>query len=297
MMKSIINKLQSIRYKENVSFKTLTSFKTGGNASLVVYPSNNDELIYLIDLLKSNNIKYAVFGNGTNILASDEDYDGVIIKLDDYKIYEKNENEIHVSSGYSLAKLCFDLSKESYKGFTFGANIPGTIGGAIFMNAGAYGGEIKDVLKKAFVYYNGEILELSNEDLKFGKRYSIIQEMKEAIVLSGVFNLEKTEEDLMEEIKINSEKRKSSQPLEYPNAGSVFKNPIDIPAGKLIEELGLKGYGQGGAEVSLKHGNFIINKGNATSQDIINIIDLIKSKALNERNIHLELEIQLFNFK
>lgn len=285
-------------YKENISFKTLTTYKTGGIAKLVVYPENITKLQELLKYIKNNNIDYKILGNGSNILASDNTYNGVIIKLDRLNKMTNDNGLIYVESGYKLVSLANEMCKEGYSGLEFACGIPGTLGGAIYMNAGAYLTDIGSVIKEVTVLdENYNIKKLLNKDLDLGYRHSIFMN-KKYIIVSAIIKLEK---DDIEEIKalINERKqrRQSTQPLEYPSAGSVFRNPKDMYAGKLIEDLGLKGFTIGGAKVSEKHANFIINYNNASSSDIKNVIEKIKKEVKENHNIDLHEEQEMFNWE
>lgn len=282
----------NIEYKENISMKEMTTYKVGGNVKIVCYPQSKEELLNLLKFIKGNNIKYIILGKGSNILASSNYYDGVVIKLDKFAKVEINDDVLYVESGYSLSSLSFVLSKNGYSGFAGLAGIPGTIGGAIYMNAGAWGDEISSNL------IDVELLDktLTKKELDFKTRYSKLQSLDKPIILSARFKLIKSDEDLMSRIKENTEKRKNTQPYEFPTCGSVFKNPEGKSAGYLIDQCGLKGYKIGGAKVSEKHANFIINEDNATGEDILNIINYVQAKVYEKFNIKLKLEVRLFNF-
>lgn len=285
-------------YKENISFKTLTTYKTGGIAKLVVYPENIIKLQELLKYLKNNNIEYKIFGNGSNILASDNTYNGVIIKLDKLNKMTNDNGVVYVESGYKLVCLANEMCKEGYTGLEFACGIPGTIGGAIYMNAGAYLTDIGSIIKEVTVLdENYNIKKLENKDLDLGYRHSIFMS-KKYIILSAILKLEKDDkEEIKALINERKERRQSTQPLEYPSAGSVFRNPKDMYAGKLIEDLGLKGFTIGGAKVSEQHANFIVNNGNATSSDIKNVIDKVKQLVYENYNIELKEEQEMFNWE
>lgn len=285
-------------YKENISFKTLTTYKTGGIAKIVVYPENIIKLQELLKYLKNNNIEYKIFGNGSNILASDNTYNGVIIKLDKLNKMTNDNGVVYVESGYKLVCLANEMCKEGYTGLEFACGIPGTIGGAIYMNAGAYLTDIGSIIKEVTVLdENYNIKKLENKDLDLGYRHSIFMS-KKYIILSAILKLEKDDkEEIKALINERKERRQSTQPLEYPSAGSVFRNPKDMYAGKLIEDLGLKGFTIGGAKVSEKHANFIVNNGNATSSDIKNVIDKVKQLVYENYNIELKEEQEMFNWE
>lgn len=299
-MEEIINKLQQDLYeiKENVSFKSLTTFKVGGNASYVISPFTVTSLIECIKLFKENNINFKIWGNGSNILPSDNDYIGVIIKLNKLNNLEVNDTNVKVQAGYSLMKLANEMSKKGLSGLEWACGIPGTIGGAVYMNAGAYKECMADILENVIVLDdNLELKQLSKSDMEFSYRKSVLMK-KNYICLEVKLNLiNKPIEEIMTVINNRKQRRIESQPLEYPSAGSVFRNPENDYAGRLIEECGLKGYSIGGAEISNKHANFIVNKNNATSKDVMSLIALAKFKVKDKFNIELMQEQELFNWE
>ena len=292
--------ISDLEIKENVSIKNLTTFKLGGVARYVCYPKNIDELTKLISYLKKENVSYKVLGNGSNIIASDKDYDGIIIKLNkfnDIKI-DNDKSTISVGAGYSIIKLASYLAKEGYEGFEWASGIPGTIGGAIFMNAGAYNKSISDIFLEAVVLdENLNVITLQKDELEFSYRKSILMK-KSYICLQRTFKVEKgNKEEIISLIEERKEKRKSTQPLEYPSAGSTFMNPINNYAGKLIENCNLKGKRCGGAMISYKHANFVINYDNATGKDVMYLIKLARDTVYKNYGIELELEQELFNWE
>lgn len=287
-------------FKENVSFKNLTTYRCGGNAKLVYFPNCIPSLITFLKFAKEENIEYKVFGNGSNILASDDNYDGIIIKLnnlDKYKLDEETST-LEVEAGCGVMILANLISKMGYSGLEFACGIPGTIGGAVYMNAGAYLKSFSDILVSATLLDNNfNIIELTNEELEFSYRKSILSDNK-YIVLSAQLKLEKKDvEEITKIINERLHRRIDSQPLEYPSAGSVFRNPEGDFAGRLIEECNLKGMMYGGAEISGKHANFIINKENAKSSDIKYLMELAQKKVEEKFDIKLHREQELFNFK
>lgn len=285
-------------YKENVSFKNLTTYKTGGNARLVVYPNDVSSLKELLFYMKKSNISFKVFGNGSNILASDIDYDGVIIKLNHLNKLNFLDGKIEVEAGYSLCALAITVTRMGYKGLDFACGIPATVGGAVYMNAGAYLSDISEVLEKVDILdENLEFKTLNKEELEFSYRSSIFMR-KDYIILKAYLKVAKGDKDeLIELLEDRKMRRVASQPLEYPSAGSVFRNPEGMYAGKLIEDTGLRGFKKGGGEISSKHANFIINKDNATSKDIKDLMDLAHNKVKEEYNIDLHREQELFNWE
>ena len=293
-----LEKLNLGKVKKDISLSTLTTYKTGGIAKLVVYPNNINNLKQLLKLIHKHNIKYFILGKGSNTLFSDKEFNGVIIKLDKLNNFEIKETEIYVESGMILSKLVQASVKNELTGLEFAIGIPGTIGGAIYMNAGAYGSKMSNIVKSVIILDEKlQIEEIPLEKLKFDYRYSIFQANKNLICVAANIKLEHGNHDeIASKIKENLLKRKNSQPLKYPSAGSVFRNPEGNYAGKIIEELGLKGKNIGGAEISTKHANFIINKNNATSSDILNLIKLVQKEAKDKYKIDLKLEQQLVNW-
>ena len=275
-----LEKLNLEKIEKDISLSTLTTYKTGGIAKLVVYPNNINNLKQMLKLIHKYNIKYFILGKGSNTLFSDKEFNGVIIKLDKLNNFKIKQTEIYVESGMILSKLVQASVKNELTGLEFAIGIPGTIGGAIYMNAGAYGNNMSNIVKSVIVLNEKfQIKEIPLEKLKFDYRYSIFQANKNLICVAANIKLEHGNHDeIASKIKENLLKRKNSQPLEYPSAGSVFRNPEGNYAGKIIEELGLKGKNIGGAEISTKHANFIINKNNASSSDILNLIKLVQKE-------------------
>lgn len=291
-MKDSLIKLKVGEVKK-VLLKDYSTYKVGGY-SLMVFVDSVKSLIKLLKYLDKNNIKYKVIGNASNLIFSDSGYDGVLINLSNIKIFKKYGNYFTISSGYSLSKLSMEVSNMEYTGMEFSTGIPGQIGGGVFMNAGCYGSSISDILYKVKVLTKDYKLKtLYNKDLNFGYRDSIFRHAS-LICLSVTFKLVKGNiNDIKSKIEEYRLKRVLSQPLEYPNAGSVFRNPEGNYAGKLIEDLGLKGTSVGGAYISNKHANFIVNKDNASSKDIIDLINMIKMEVKKEYNIDLKCEQEI----
>ena len=275
----------------NALIKDYTTYRLDGKIREVLFPFNEIELKEILEDLDGQ--KYKVIGNGSNLILS-ESYDGVLINLKYFDRLEFNDNIVKVGAGYSLPKFALECANRGLSGLEFASGIPGTIGGAIYMNAGAYGKEISDILKSVTILDDEfNIRVLSKEDLSASYRDSIFKH-KKYVCLEGEFQLEYGDKDkILEEIKSIIETRKSKQPLEYPSAGSVFKNGDGYSAGRVIEKAGLKGTKVGDAEVSLKHANFIVNKGNASASDIIKLIDIIKKKIKDECDIDLILEQEI----
>lgn len=277
---------------ENYLLKEHTTYKVGGMAICAVVPEDEKKLITLLSYLKENNIKYKVLGNGSNVIFNDSGYNGVIIKLDNFNYLNITGNKIVVGAGYSLNKLALRVSRLGFTGLEFAAGIPGTIGGAVYMNAGAYKSDMGYILTSIKVLTpDYEIKVMKNKELDFHYRSSFLQNNKDYICLEATITLIKGDsEKIMELINERKKRRVETQPLEYPSAGSVFRNPEGDFAGRLIEEIGYKGKSIGGAQVSLKHANFIINTGDATGEEVKTLINDIKKKIKEKYNIELKVE-------
>lgn len=284
---------------ENEPMSNRTSFKTGGPVDLLVCPDNIEALITILKVCKENNIKTFIIGNGSNILVSDNGLSGVVIRLSnnfaDIKLID--DETIYCQSGISMSKLCTFALQNSLSGLEFAYGIPGTAGGAAYMNAGAYGGEMKDVLIKCeHIDENCNLSSFSGDALKLGYRKSVYSSLDNYVITSLTVKLKKADyESIKAKMDENLFKRKSKQPLEYPSAGSTFKRPEGYFAGALIEECGLKGYSVGGAQVSEKHAGFVINKDNATTDDILNLISHIQKTVYEKKGVSLEPEVKIFD--
>ena len=290
------------RVQINVPLKEYTSFKVGGPADYMVQTGNRDEIEKIITIAKQENVPYYVLGNGTNMLVSDDGFRGIIILMKDKDSkpqFKENDSEVSVivSAGYLLSKIANEAASKGYSGLEFASGIPGSVGGAVVMNAGAYGGELKDVLEYATVMdEEGNVSKMNPTELQMGYRSSIIQK-KGLIVLDTCFSLKKGDESKIKaEIRELNERRRDKQPLEFPSAGSTFKRPAGYFAGKLIEDSGLKGYSVGDAQVSEKHCGFVINKGKATAGDIYRLIADVIGKVYESFGVELEPEVRLLGF-
>ena len=278
-----------------------TSFKIGGPADVFIKVDNIEELKETLDLSKQNQIPLTIIGNGSNLLVTDKGIRGITAKLNLKDIEIKNENNkqiIKVEAGVPVGLLAQKLLKEEITGFEELSGIPGTIGGAVIMNAGAHGKELKDILKKVTAMdYNGNIHEFTNEECLFSYRNSRFQKEK-YIILQATLELEKgNSTEIKEKMDEYMQFRKEKQPIEYPNAGSTFKRGEDFVTAKLIDEAGLKGYKIGGAQVSEKHAGFIVNVDNATAKDVIELTDYIKEKIEEKFDKKINLEIQIIGEK
>lgn len=296
--KSKLNK-ENLYYDEPMAKHT--SFKIGGPADVFIKVDNIEELKETLDLSKKNQIPLTIIGNGSNILVTDKGIRGITAKLNLKDIEIKNENNkqiIKVEAGVPVGLLAQKLLKEEITGFEELSGIPGTIGGAVIMNAGAHGKELKDILKKVTAMdYNGNIHEFTNEECQFSYRNSRFQKEK-YIILQATLELEKENStEIKEKMDEYMQFRKEKQPIEYPNAGSTFKRGEDFVTAKLIDEAGLKGYKIGGAQVSEKHAGFIVNVDNATAKDVIELTDYIKEKIKEKFGKKINLEIQIIGEK
>lgn len=280
--------------RRNEPMSRHTTFKIGGNASTYIKVGTLSKLSAILRECNNSNIDYMIIGNGSNLLVSDDGLDKVIIRLDGElrNIALIDETTIYCGSGASLAALCKFALKNGLTGLEFAWGIPGSVGGAVFMNAGAYGGEMKDVVYSvSHINKSGEIGRIEKEDLQFGYRNSVYR-TNECIITGVTIKLKKAQKNEIQE-KMNDYlyRRTSKQPLEFPSAGSVFKRPEGAFAGALIEQCGLKGKCIGGAQVSDKHAGFIINKSNATSKDVKELIKEVQNTVKAETGYDLECEI------
>ena len=286
---------------ENCLMSKYTTYKVGGKVKAIVYPKNTKCLVSLLNYLNNNKILYKIVGNGSNLLFSDDDYDGIIIKLSQFdKLTWISSNKFRVGAGYSLSKLSLLTAKKGLTGLEFAAGIPGTVGGAVFMNAGAYKSDMGYVVEKVKVLTPDKgIITLSNKEMNFHYRSSYLQRHRDYVCLEVIIRLIKGKRELIEEVIRDRRKRRlETQPLEYPSAGSVFRNPEGMFAGQLIEELGLKGMTYGGAMISDKHANFIVNNTrDCKASDIKYLIDLAHDKVLEEYNVDMKIEQEFVNFK
>lgn len=289
----MLNELKTLNIGEvyeNVDLKKYTTYKVGETANILALPNNIENLIKLLKYLNKNNIKHKIIGNGSNLIFLGN-YNGVLIKLEKINNITINETIVKAEAGISLIHLALKCSKLGLTGLEFASGIPGTIGGAIYMNAGAYNENMENIVRKVKILdENYNIKELSKEQLNFDYRTSIFQN-KNYICLEIELELKKgNTEEILDLIEKRKQKRIASQPLDYPSAGSVFRNPPNESAWKLIEGIGYKGKIIGGAKVSEKHANFIINIGSATGKDIKKLIEEIKTKVKEKYNIELKEE-------
>lgn len=293
--KQLLNILKEDKIKVDEPMKKHISFKVGGPADFLVKPETEEELIQVIKLVKEENIPFLIIGNGSNLLVKDGGIRGIVIELsDNFNNYEIEGNIIKAQSGALLSILGRNALKNSLTGFEFAAGIPGTLGGALAMNAGAYGGEMKQVIKTVrLMDTDGNIFELSNEEMKFEYRRSLLT-TNDFIVLSAVIELKPGNADEIKETMVDYANRRSTkQPLNFPSAGSTFKRPEGHFAAKLIDDCGLRGLSLRGAQVSDKHCGFVINSGDASAKDILDLIFIVKSTVNAKFGIMLEEEVKI----
>ncbi len=277
-----------------------TTFKIGGNCTAMIEVNSRESLRLLLDAARADRVRTFVLGKGSNVLFDDEGFEGVVLHISGEmsEIRLLGETTVYAQAGCSLMKLCRFALENSLTGLEFAYGIPGTVGGAVFMNAGAYGGEIKDVIKYcSVVNVRGEVEKLTAEQLGLSYRHSSIQE-NGAIVCDAVFELRKGDRAEIES-KMNElmGKRKDKQPIEFPSAGSTFKRPTGFFAGKLIDDCGLRGFKVGGAQVSEKHCGFVINADNATSADVKLLIRQVQKNVQEKTGQFLECEVRIIPFK
>ena len=273
-----------------------TNFKIGGNADVFVIAKNIEEIKCVIKFSKENNILLTILGNGSNVLVSDKGIRGIVLQVGTKEIkIEKHENAlIEVDAGAMLGALAQILLKQSISGFEFAAGIPGSIGGAIRMNAGAYGGEMKDIVKDVTVLNEkGEISVLTNEECEFSYRHSRFTDSKEIVIKVTLKLPLGNEAEIKAKMDEYDQSRREKQPLNLPSAGSTFKRGSDFITAKLIDECGLKGYTSGDAQVSTLHAGFVVNLGNATAQDVLNVVNHVKQVVLEKTGKQIELEVEL----
>lgn len=270
-----------------------TSFKIGGCADFLVLPENREEVISLVSVLRDNGIRYYVMGNGSNLLVDDDGIRGVVIKIArNMSDVTTDGNTLTADGGVLLSRLSNIALENSLSGIEFASGIPGTLGGAVMMNAGAYGGEMKDVVKETtYLTCDGEVKTVCGEEHGFGYRTSAFKEGD--VILGSTLVLAKGDKDeIRNKITELNLQRRVKQPLEFPSAGSAFKRPEGHFAGKLIQDAGLKGHKIGGASVSEKHSGFIVSDGTATCRDVLELIEYIRDEVYRRFSVELESEIR-----
>ncbi len=302
MYQELKNELSAIlsegQLRVDEPMKTHTTFRIGGPVRFYALPQTEEQLAEIVKVCNRCEIPFFILGNGSNLLVGDQGFDGVVIEIKDkFAFCQMEEKESFVSvkagAGIMLSKLAREVANQSLEGFEFAAGIPGTLGGAVTMNAGAYGGEIKDHIVSAKVMTrDGDVMELSKEELELGYRRSIITK-KEYIVLEATFEFSHgNKDDIMAMIKDFNGRRREKQPLEYPSAGSTFKRPEGHFAGKLIQDAGLRGFRVGDVMVSEKHCGFVVNVGAGTAAQVKELIEKVSEKVEAEFGVKLEPEVR-----
>ncbi|MDY5181533.1 UDP-N-acetylmuramate dehydrogenase [Butyribacter sp.] len=307
VVSEIVKKLIDINGEKQVAesepMSRHTTFRIGGPAKVFVSPDNIEKIIKTIELLKNEKCDYFILGNGSNILAADEGYDGVVVSTENLKNLniereESNETFIYAEAGVMLSRAAVLASESSLTGLEFAGGIPGTVGGAVSMNAGAYGGEIKDIIVSADVLMSdGTVVKLTRDELELSYRSSIVQKEK-MIVLSAEFALKKgNKSEILDKMKDFSQRRRDKQPLEYASAGSTFKRPEGYFAGKLIDDAGLRGYRVGNVMVSDKHCGFVVNMGGGTCEEVKAVINHVREEVDKQFGVTLEMEVRKLGWK
>ena len=296
VMNEINNKTASLCFM-NESLKKHTTYGIGGPADLMIFPKSKQDLIKVIEIINENKIQLTILGSGSNILVSDNGIRGAVISLkNSLKQIEVDDNILYAECGTMLGKIVKHAVKNNLIGLENLNGVPGTLGGALIMNAGAWGGEISEnLIHVEVINSKSEIQKIQKKDLNFSYRQSSFN--KDDILLSAKFNLKKADKDIIKENFIEAQSgRKKSQPLNKRSAGSLFKNPKNNSAGKLLDEAGLKGFSIGDAKISEKHANFFINDGDATSKDMLMLIKKAHKEVKDKFNVNLSLEVKLMGF-
>lgn len=297
-MEKVANLLQqeNVGYvKENEPLASHTTMRVGGPADVLVEPYDLDAVVKTMAIIKNENVPWRIIGRGSNLLVKDEGIRGVVVKLDKALSHLEVDGElVTVGAGYPLIKLVTQISKKGLSGLEFAGGIPGSIGGAVYMNAGAHGSDMSRIVKKAHVLFNdGTVKWLTNKEMLFSYRTSRLQR-EGGVVLETVLQLEEGDRDkIVEAMQSHKDYRRKTQPLQYPCCGSVFRNPLPEHSGALIEKAGLKGYQIGGAQISTMHANFIVNTGGATASDVLSLIDFVKQTVYEKYGFELETEVEI----
>lgn len=283
-------------YSQDKYFKDLTTLKMGGHIKHFVMPNSVDDLKAIIDYLKSNKTMFKVIGNGSNLICGESEYDGVVICLKKINSYEISNDEIYVEAGVMVPALANSLAKQGLSCLEFAAGIPGTMGGLVYMNAGAYKGEMADVINEVLVLKDNELVWMKNDECNFAYRRSIFQEHPHWLIIAAKLKLTKKDHELISDLMQDRlSRRKQTQPLDMPSAGSCFRNPEGTFAWKLIDSLGYRGVNRNGICVSEKHSNFIVNTGSGTAEDYLAIALEIQDKVKEKYGIKLVMEVEKFN--
>ena len=283
-------------YHDDKSFKSLTTLKMGGHIRHFVVPNDVDDLKAIVAFLKNNRVNFKVLGNGSNLVCGESEYDGVVISLKNICAYEIHNDEVYAEAGVLAPALANVLAKQGLSCLEFASGIPGSIGGLVYMNAGAYKSSMADIVKEVLVLKDDELIWLNNDELNFSYRHSIFHDHPRWVVVAAKLKLERKPSEIIEELMADRlRRRKETQPLDIPSAGSCFRNPDDTFAWKLIDGIGYRGYAINDVLVSEKHSNFIVNNGNGTADDYLNIAYQIQDKVKEKYGIKLVMEVEKFN--
>ena len=283
-------------YRDDRYFKEITTIKMGGAIAHYVAPYNIDDLKEIVSFARQNLIPFKIIGNGSNIIAGSNNYDGIVISLKRLDNFEINNDEVYVEAGVLAPYFSNVMANAGLSGFEFASGIPGSIGGLIYMNAGAYKKEMSDIIEEVTILRNDEVVTLKKDELAFSYRHSILQDHPHWIALACKLKMSKKEPNEIKELMEERYKRRvSTQPLNMPSAGSCFRNPDTKFAWEIIDELGYRGYQLNGIKVSDKHSNFIVNNGGGTAEDFLKIVYDIQDKVKDKYNIKLIMEVEKFN--
>ena len=302
-MKEVIERLKTMeigKVLENEPLAGHTTMKIGGPADIFIEPSSIEQLKAAMNVIKEHGIPWRAIGRGSNLLVSDMGIEGAVIKLGKgLDHFEMDGTKVTAGAGVSLVSLSVQISRAGLSGLEFASGIPGSVGGSVYMNAGAHGSDISQVLTKALVLFeDGAVEWVSKEDMQFSYRTSLLQKKRPGIVLEAEFSLTAgNREEIVERMQSNKTYRKDTQPYNRPCAGSIFRNPLPEHAGRLVEAAGLKGHSIGGAQISEMHGNFIVNTGTARAEDVLALIQHVKDQVFDKYGIEMETEVEIIGRK
>lgn len=283
-------------YHDDKYFKELTTLKMGGHIAHFVMPDNLDDLMIIVNYLKTNKVPFKVIGNGSNLVCGESEYDGVVISLKKLDNYYIENNILYAEAGVMVPMLANNIAKQGYSALEFASGIPGCIGGLVYMNAGAYKGSMSDVVEEVLVLKDGQFVWLNSDELQFSYRHSIFQDHPHWVVVAAKISLiEKNPDEMLELMADRLRRRRETQPLDMPSAGSCFRNPEDNFAWQLIDGIGYRGLRVNGVCVSEKHSNFIVNEGDGTAEDYLNIVYKIIDEVKNKYGVKLVMEVEKFN--
>ena len=297
-METLLEQLKNVAALEtDVPLSSMTTLRIGGTAKYVAYPDDSVSLDSLIRIIRKNHLPFKLIGKGSNLLCSDRDFDGVIIRLEKFNDFYIVDTSIVAQAGCSIIAVAYAAMKAGLSGLEFASGIPGSVGGVTFMNAGAYRSSMSDVIDSVFVYRDGKFEWVPKDECGFGYRTSIFQSHPDWIVIAIRLNMVKRDpSEIRALMDSRRERRMASQPLERPSAGSVFRNPDEVPAWKLIEGIGYRGHRIGDAQVSEKHVNFIVNDGHARAEDFLALTEEIQKLVKEKYGISLHMEVEKFNW-